>query len=53
MARDGIVLLKNEAGGTRLKLSLSILRKKDLTYWSVEQQQWTIPTSEFGVARCI
>lgn len=27
-----------------------VLRKKDASYWNVEQQQWVLPTGEFGVA---
>lgn len=27
-----------------------VLRKKDLSYWSVERQQWVLPTGDFGLA---
>ncbi|KAB2571049.1 putative beta-glucosidase L [Lasiodiplodia theobromae] len=42
---DKIALGAGESGTVEF-----ILRKKDASYWSVEQQQWVLPSGEFAVA---
>ncbi|OJD36913.1 glycoside hydrolase family 3 protein [Diplodia corticola] len=42
---EKIPLAAGESGAVEF-----VLRRKDASYWSVEQQQWVLPAGEFGVA---
>lgn len=42
---EKISLAAGESGTVEL-----VLRRKDLSYWSVEKQQWILPTGDFVVS---